>query len=91
MSDDRERRTVAWFAHELVKRVARAGKAERFTLFEVCPQDATAFLVALEKLVAAGYAERVVEGCGKWFYRLTESGKAAARKRTPPKLPGTWS
>lgn len=81
------------FMVTLLSRVAAAGKADRFALREVCPRDATRYENALENLCDAGLVECVREGCGRWYYRLTDAGKfAAAAGKIPPATPpeGVW-
>lgn len=76
------------FMLTLLSRVAAAGGSERFSLREVCPKDATRYENALDNLCDAGLAECVREGCGRWFYRLTETGvKAAAAGKIPRAKP----
>jgi hypothetical protein len=70
-------------ARQLLRRVVAAGAAERFTFAEVIPlRERMRFIVSLESLVEAGWAERVPVGCGKWWYRLTPAGIEQAK--APP-------
>ena len=70
----------------LLQRVVAAGLSDRFQLGEVCPKDRFQFVGTLGRLVAAGYIEKVIEGCGRWFYRLTVAGVASANSKQPPRL-----
>lgn len=73
-------------AHQLLKRVVGAGKADKFTLFEMAPRDVTKFVNPLGLMVEGGLIEKVTVGPCKWDYRLTAKGHEAAIGTKPPKL-----
>lgn len=72
---------------EVLSRVVAAGKVSKFQLREVCPNDAATHANAFENLIEAGLIERVREGCGVWFCRLTAAGVVAGREKKLPRPP----
>jgi hypothetical protein len=85
---------VTRLLRELLRRVAAAGVGDRFAFRDVCPLDANRYAVALEIAIDCGFIARVTDGrCGKWFLRLTDAGKEAARSgkvNGPAAIPATF-
>ncbi len=64
-------------ALKILRRIAALPTPERFGLRDACPQDAARLSTAFDTLLEFGFVERVVEGCGRWHYRLTAKGRGA--------------
>lgn len=82
------RNTAPRLGLDLLARVAAAGLNNGFRPFDVVPCRVSQYAEALDNLIDMEFVERVVERCGRWFYRVTPAG-AAYLATGKPERPST--